>query len=496
MGKKNNHKQKKAEPTAKPPVEATIPENFNEVLYEFVHDLMTTFPEYAPQLEKWHSKELPEPVLKEVFAYILGVFPERFFDILYQNDEIFQADSNANTYFLPDLDFKQLYHCSNISENTRNAIWKYLQLILVSVLNSINDKKHFGDTMNMFEGVDETVLQEKLSETIQGISEFFKNLGLDETEPASDNREGNGEGDGEECPPLVDEEKMKEMFENMQKEMMEGMEGLGLGQSGEGASSSMPMPDFSETFEKMRGDMPNANDLHEHLKGLFDGKIGRLAKELAEEISGEMENLFSGDAKSKIHTTQDLLKNMLRNPKKMMDIMKTISTKLQQKMKSGDISEQDIMREAGDILGKMKGMGGKDNKEFTEIFKNLTKTMGGGLGKSKMNMGALNQFTKNMAARERLQSKLEQKREQQQNTSSYSQPAKSYVFSVDEDEKQEKSYARPLTQLDLTNATFSVAQPGASDDIEQLAKEIDALGENTKSAKKSKKKKSEVSATA
>jgi hypothetical protein len=258
------------------------------------------------------------------------------------------------------------------------------------------------------------------------------------------------------------------------------------------------MPDINETFEKMRSEMPNASDLHEHLKGLFDGKIGRLAKELAEEISGEMENMFSEDAKNNIRSTQDLLKNMLRNPKKMMDIMKTISTKLQQKMKSGEISEQDIMREAGDILGKMKGMGGKDNKEFTEIFKNLTKSMGGGLGKTKMNMGAFNQFTKNMAARERLQTKLEQKREQHHQQPHSTQPAKSYVFSVDEEEKQEKSYLRPLTVQDLTNASFSVAKPSQQDEIEQLAKEIDALGENTKSSKKSKKKKSDppVSATA
>ena len=32
--------------------------------------------------------------------------------------------------------------------------------------------------------------------------------------------------------------------------------------------------------------MPNADDLHEHLKGLFDGKTGKLAKELADELSG------------------------------------------------------------------------------------------------------------------------------------------------------------------------------------------------------------------
>ena len=37
--------------------------------------------------------------------------------------------------------------------------------------------------------------------------------------------------------------------------------------------------------------MPNMENIHEHLKGLFDGKNGKLAKELAEEIQGDLSNM-------------------------------------------------------------------------------------------------------------------------------------------------------------------------------------------------------------
>jgi hypothetical protein len=429
-------KKSKQKKTPEKPVVLSIPANFNTVLYDFVNDLITAFPEYGNQLMKWHFKELPQPVLEETFLYFTKVFPERFFDILYQNDDIFKPDSDVNVHFLPDIDFKLFYNCEGVSENTRNAIWKYLQLVLVSILGSIQDKKHFGDTMNMFDGVDETVLQEKLAETIDGISDFFKNLGV------------NPESEGD-CPDLVNEE----VFEEMKKKMSE----MGNDETfseffsayANGAENTQTPPQSEEGHQSM----PKAEDLHEHLKGLFDGKIGRLAKELAEEISGDMQDMFGEDTQN-IRSTQDLLKKMVKNPKKIMDLMKTIGNKLQQKMKSGEISEQDIMKEAGEILGKMKGMGGKDGKDFTEMFKNLTKTMGGGMGgKTKMNMGALNQFSKNLATKERLQAKLEQKRAERAaamdpavNIEADPTSENSFVFSLNNEEKQEKSYRKPTTE--------------------------------------------------
>jgi hypothetical protein len=481
MAKKSKQKQteSKSKDTSPTPVtesaeELVIPDNFNDVLYDFISDLITTFPEHQETLSIWHNKELHEETAKEIFRYMLTVYPERFFDILYQNEDIFSAESDINVHFLPNIDFRVLYNSEGLSQNSKNAIWKYLQLILISILGSIQDKSKFGDTMNMFEGVDENVLQEKLAETINSIGDFFSHLGVDST--------NSGQSDEEECPDLFDEAKTKEFLDNMESKLGEDL------------------PGFKESFEKMKGEMPKAEDIHDHLKGLFEGKIGSLAKELAEEISSDMADMFGVNDAHDIKSTQDILKKMIKNPKKMMDMMKTISNKLQSKMKSGEISEQDIMKEAGEILGKMKGLGGKDNKEFTEIFKNLTKTMGGGLGKTKMNMGALNQFSKNLATRERLQTKLEQKRNQKpaeldpdvnlKTTDSLS--SSNLVFSVVGDEKQEKSYRRPLSSSDITDATLSVSSVAAAQsapvpekDIDSLVKEIESMKpKKTKSNKK------------
>ena len=48
---------------------------------------------------------------------LFKVYPERFFDILYQNQDIF-SDEEINTKFLPNIEFKNLWK-EDIIENTR-----------------------------------------------------------------------------------------------------------------------------------------------------------------------------------------------------------------------------------------------------------------------------------------------------------------------------------------------------------------------------------------
>jgi hypothetical protein len=90
-----------------------MPENFPVVLQDFLKDLTLTFPEYKYLWETMH--ETPEPI----YHYCLGVYPERFFDILYQNDEIFDSSSEINTQFLPNVDFKNIFNTEGISETTK-----------------------------------------------------------------------------------------------------------------------------------------------------------------------------------------------------------------------------------------------------------------------------------------------------------------------------------------------------------------------------------------
>ena len=442
--------------------EIIVPAKFQSIIRDFAKDLTTTFPEYSVLWKKWIAEEQNPRDIENLFKYCTKVYPERFFDILYQNDDMFKEDSEVNTRFLPAVEFRLLYNCEGVTETTRCAIWKYLQLILMNVVNSVRNKSAFGDAADIFEGLDSEVLQEKLNKTLEDIGAFFRNLGGEENKESS---EGNA--------PNMEE------FMNHFAEMGGDMSGNGI----------PGMDSFREAFENSSsgpfaaGDMPNANDMHEHLKGLFDGKIGSLAKELAEEISHDVEHLFEEEGikaggANDIRSTGDLIGKIMKNPNKVMSLMKTISGKLQAKMKSGEISEEEIMKEAGDLMGKMKGMKGMG--PMNEMFKNLAKGMGGG-GKAGLNMGALQRMQKQMAAKERMRAKMQASAEEKAEAAEAakhidrtSDPTKA-VFRLGDDEDAKPEYSPALSDAELVN---------------MFSKESETKQEGSKSKKSKDKKKS------
>lgn len=362
-------------------METQVPANFRSLLADFTKDLSTTFPDYSYLWSKWHDEDVSDDQLKIVLDHCLKVLPERFFDILYQNEDIFKEDSETNTYFLPNVSFKFLFNCDDITEKTKKAMWKYLQLLLFSIVGGIKDKANFGDTMNMFEGINEGDLHEKLKETMGGITDFFsnmENLNAESQSSEPSNEAGQSEaGESGQSESAPNREHFRNMFENM-----------------------------GSSF----GGMPNMENIQDHLKALFDGKIGKLAKEMAEEISEEFSDLVGEDMKD-VKNTQDVIKKLMKNPKKIMDLMKKVSGKLDSKMKSGEISRDELMKEAGDLMSKMKEMGGQD--QFAEMFKKMASSMGG-LGKNmKLDTNALDRMTKQASTREKMKSKLEQKKQMQ-----------------------------------------------------------------------------------
>jgi hypothetical protein len=123
-----------------------VPEEFYKVIRDFIGDLRVTFPEYETFISKWWKDKEHFSYIEEeddrnaafeksekksiqlLFDFCTKKFPPRFFDILYQNDEMFKEESDIDTEFLPKIHFKNLWQC-DISEKTRETIWKYLQLI-------------------------------------------------------------------------------------------------------------------------------------------------------------------------------------------------------------------------------------------------------------------------------------------------------------------------------------------------------------------------------
>jgi hypothetical protein len=364
-----------------------VPENFHSIIIDFSTDLSATFPEYSYLWSKWIDPSVSEAEIRALFEHCINVFPERFFDILYQNDDIFKPDDETNTYFLPNVSFRLLFNTEDITENTKKAMWKYLQLVLFTIVGSVKDKSTFGDTMNMFDGIDENDLQEKLKDAMGGISEFFTNM---DKEMGKGTGKGTGKGDG-----------------TAEGAGTEAGEGLGdeTKEDDDSGTPRMRPEDFKKVFENM----PNMEKMQDHLKSLFDGKIGSLAKEMAEEIAGDFTDLLGEDSDN-INNTGDVIKKLMKNPKKIMDLMKTVGSKLENKMKSGEVSREELMKEASEMMGKMKDMGG--GQDFNEMFKEMAKNMGG-LGKNvRLDTNAMNRMSKMEESKARLRKSAELKKQQ------------------------------------------------------------------------------------
>jgi len=124
---------------------------------------------------------------------------------------------------------------------------------------------------------------------------------------------------------------------------------------------------LEETMKSMH-DMFNGQDipeegLEEKFHKMTQGKIGKLAFELAEETA---KNLSMDE---NITSTQDIFTSLLKNPTKLLGIVQNMGSKLEEKMNSGEIDESEIMNEGMEMIQKMKDMPGFG--DLSKIFSNF-----------------------------------------------------------------------------------------------------------------------------
>jgi len=358
-----------------------IPDEFNKIIKDFVNDLHTTFSDIITE-DKYQKlflfiKDVVDEseynaYIKELFDYCKNIYPERFFDILYQNNDIF-CNEEINTNFLPELDFKLLWK-EDISDNTRETMWKYLQLVLFTIITSVKNEKSFGDTAKLFEAINEDEFKSKLEDTIGEMSKMFENMNFN-----MDN-ESNGNNDNQDVS-----------YENNYND--------------DGTNPETREKNFNNFKNEFAKNLPNAEDIHSHITGMMDGKLGKLAKEIAEETYNDLDiNIDPSNA-----DMSSIFKQLLSNPNKIMNLVKNVGSKLDNKIKSGDIKESELLEEASELMNKMKNMPGMGNLEGMLNKMGMPGMPGGG----KVNMNAFNQHMqqnmKHAKMRERMKSKLDSK---------------------------------------------------------------------------------------
>ena len=411
-------------------------DNLKKIYYDFTSDLLKTFPELAENIDKnllfilnnnktenneHEDEDKMKTCICELKEFCLKIYPEKFFDILYQNDKLFSHD--APLLLLPGIDFNILWK-ENITDNTRETIWKYLQLILFTIVSDISDSSSFGDTAKLFEAINEDDFKSKIEETINQMHSCFDISGVKDVSNINLN------------------------------------------------------------------DLPDASFINDHVSGMMDGKLGKLAKEIAQETAEDL-NIDMGNESS----VGDVFQNLLKEPNKLMNLVQKVGGKLDEKLKSGELKESELLAEAGEIVNKMKDMPGISN--LKDMFGNIPGMggMGGmdgmGAGKSKLNVNAmqahLQRNIKLAKQRERMKSKVNNSGESNENdeTTGFNEDELELANKAANDALEQLLSTEGLNEEGIENFIFSTGEKYEKSSV----KDAPSNNNNNKKKKKRKKKK-------
>jgi hypothetical protein len=419
------------------------------IVSEFARDLSVAFPEYAHLWNKWETVPESTEEQRSLIQHLRKVYLGRFFDVLNQNETIFSADSSASSglEFLPNVDFRVLFLCDGISESIKQSIWKYLQLITFALLkcDGVDDMRNFFENGGL-EQLNEETLKEKIAEAMESMRGFFSESGAEGSDDENENEENDTEDDKREVPGFHPGKFFKNMF---------------------GGKGGM----FDKLFTGL-GEGGNPQDILDRLKELMGGKIGKLATELMEEAADDFKEAFGDESQfSDAKSMPEIAQKMLKDPTKLMPLVSKMQAKVEAKMKSGDISREDLQKEAEEMMSKM----GMDSSMMQEMAQNMLKQMGG-LGKGmRMDKNAMNNHFKKMSMREKVRERYERRKAAEALAASQkTAEPQNRVFTVG-DEKQPKSKKEDA----------EVAW-----DLERIAAEIEGTSSSsttTKNKKKSKK---------
>jgi len=337
--------------------ELLVPDEFSKIIKDFVNDINATFPEYSVFINKWWKPH-------SVFEHIQNEEDK--------NNAIKQSETKSLEFIFkfckkkfPPRFFDILYKNEELFKEESEVDTEFLPYI------------HFKNLW-------QCDITEKTRSTIWNYLQLilFSIIGTlkDRTEF----------GDTSKMFDTINEDEFKNKLEDTFSQMHTFFEN-------------------NVSIEKSSGiNIPKATQIHEHITDILDSKLGNLAKEIAEETANEL-NLDMDN----ITDMKGVFENLFKNPNKLMGLAKNIGDKLDNKLKSGEIKESELISEASEMLTQMKNIPGMEN--FQSMLSQFGLSgIGGSNGGGKLNLNAienqLNQNIKFEKSKERMNKKLEDNR--------------------------------------------------------------------------------------
>ena len=281
-------------------------------LHEFISDIISVFPEYKELIFEHYHLFMSDDKEDKEDSKKNDIVMEFINNLSKYNKKITDKDESLfsqDIYLLNKVNFKDIW-CSKISDETRGKIWNYLQTFSMLSI-TINSNKDLGKIMN------------SLNNIVKGESTDTEN------------------------------NELNDVINNLKK-----------------LSTSLTNEDdvCEEETDKNGG-------MEDTFNSFFSGsKIGDLAKEIAGDLNVEK---MVEENKGK---PEDLLKNIFSGSSdgkdggfNIMNVVENISGKIHKKISDGDINEEDLMREAKNMMSSMQG-----NSLFGNLFNSSATSESGG----------------------------------------------------------------------------------------------------------------------
>ena len=297
-------------------------EGFHKVYIDFLKHLKHAYPELDVHLSSFHKKDLLQQFVQYILPYIEDISIKNLDAFKYKHDN----------FIVKNVEFRKLLKLAEKRESL-DSIWRYLQTIYIEAYNT---------------GLLDTAIasSQKLKDILANHKVWMQNMVSSNNIKADDSESDISSSDDGDNNADNDVNKKE---------------------------------DDSKKNDAKKEKDDAKKEKEEDGKNPFAGTaLGKLAEELADEIPKEDLELFK-DVKSFSDIQQKFTSE--DGGKKFGQMFNLVSKKFESKIKNGEIDQQKLMQETGQLL--MKNMMGGGGGDGSNMMQEMMKSMMGGGNKSK-----------------------------------------------------------------------------------------------------------------
>lgn len=411
-------------------MEFTNLDYFNYYLKEFCNELISNFPDFEKNIvanyrELLESKQSQNSLYAKYFVSKVNDYMEK---ICSKDESLFNPENYVNKesglvgtlVFLEGVDFLKLWQSSTNNDANKQAIWKYLQLLVLMGRKVVPNNEEIMNIINSVGG--EIYVPAKVEKTLKGQEEDLEDTGNQPDIFGLGGLAGlagiAGLGSGE-MPDLssmvktlgdalgsIDLSAMTVEMEKAQAEAVNNIDNTNTNESSTGdnvektgdlTNGCSQSPDKGSTSNETNG-LPN-----------IGGATGNLFTDLAKEMASTFD--FSSVEKEEPKNMGEAFSKFMSgdNPSKLMGLVSKFGGRLQSDISSGKVNQADLLKDTTAMMAGLQGGGGDLKKQAKKMAKNNPQMV-------QMAQQMARQQGSN-TTKDRLRAKLESKRKKEETRS-------------------------------------------------------------------------------